>query len=274
MVKGLDFKYTEDKIDEIVNNETGETNPNFIYSDDEEEEVGFDLPSIEKQQINEDDIFDAPEIVKLEIKSDLNVPMEIVEPKIIEEEELLTKAGKPLSVNKSGKPRKTRKPMTEEQKKVCVENLRRGREMRKSMTDENVDKRKVNQDRERRKRELIEKKKQLELEKLENVVQGLENVVEDTKPKPRKKKVVEEDLKEEEVIKPIKSNSNLTSNDIKQLQLDAILEYDALRKERKKKKNQEKMIQQEKQKLRDSLSNEMKAVPNWRSTAGRFQGYY
>ena len=90
----------------------------------------------------------------------------------------------------------------------------------------------------------------------------------------KKKKVVEEDLKEEEVIKPIKSNSNLTSNDIKQLQLDAILEYDALRKERKKKKNQEKMIQQEKEKLRDSLRNEMKAVPNWRSTAGRFQGYY
>ena len=97
---------------------------------------------------------------------------------------------------------------------------------------------------------------------------GLEEVVEHTKPKPRRKK-------EEEPPTPKQSTtSNLSSDSIKQIQLDAILEYDALRKERKKIKKQNQLVENEKQKLRDSLTKEMNAVPNWRTVAGRFQNYY
>ena len=270
MLKAVSFNYTEDKveetIDDIVNDETGESNPNFVYSD-EDDYVGLELPNIEKKEIVKEDIFDEPEVkevkpLKLELKDDIE--MDIVEEEVIP----LTKMGRPMSLNKNGQPRKTRKPMSEEQKRVCAENLRRGREKKKLNSEENGDKLKINRDRMLRRKELIEKKKELELQKLENAVNGLEEVVEHTKPKPRRKK-------EEEPPTPRQSTtSNLSSDSIKQIQLDAILEYDALRKERKKIKKQNQLVENEKQKLRDSLTKEMSAIPKWKQAAGKWANYY
>ena len=170
--KAISFKFVDDQIDEIVNQETGESNPNFIYNDEPADDyVGLDLPDISKKEIVKEDIFDEPEPkenkMKLELVDDIEDTTEEEQPEesSSEEEEEVVKLpvrkirrpiiskknikdpqiinvihelpkvqldskGKPIKLNKNGLPRKERKPMTDEQKQKCLDNLKKGREKR------------------------------------------------------------------------------------------------------------------------------------------------
>ena len=168
MSKAISFKFVDDQIDEIVNQDTGESNPNFIYNDEPADDyVGLDLPDISKKEIVKEDIFDEPEpnTMKLELVDDIEDTTEEEQPEesSSEEEEEVVKLpvrkirrpiiskkniqdpqiinvihelpkvqldskGKPIKLNKNGLPRKERKPMTEEQKQKCLDNLKKGRE--------------------------------------------------------------------------------------------------------------------------------------------------
>ena len=57
---------------------------------------------------------------------------------------------------------------------------------------------------------------------------------------------------------------------MKDAQLEAIMEYDALRKKRKAKKKEDKMVQQQKEDLKKLVRREM----GWEETAGKYSGCY
>ena len=61
---------------------------------------------------------------------------------------------------------------------------------------------------------------------------------------------------------------------IKDAQLEAIMQYDSLRKERKKKKKEAQLIIDEQEKLKNTLRQEINNTPNWKQTAGRWSNYY
>jgi hypothetical protein len=261
--KNLQFKWNE----EDTNVDTGEENPNFIYAEDEppeiEDIIDLELPDISKTEIIESDIFDdeSSEEEELDVQPPDPVPIikSVAEVKPVAEVKQVAEV-KPVenipppsnqTLNKNGKPRKTRKPLTDQQRKVNLENLRLAREKRKNQKGKSqIEKQKVI-----KKETLMKQKEELDLELLEEEVS---------------------DKKEEvtQMKQPIEKQNKkgLTPHEIKQIQLDAILEYDALRKTRKAKKNEEKMVQAEKDKLKQNLQMEMKQ--GWEAVAGRWKTYY
>ena len=253
--KNLQFKWNE----EDTNVDTGEENPNFIYAEDEppeiEDIIDLELPDISKTEIIESDIFDdeSSEGEAEEEELDVQPPDPVPIVKQVAEVKPVENIPPPSNqtLNKNGKPRKTRKPLTDQQRKVNLENLRLAREKRKNQKGKSqIEKQKVI-----KKETLMKQKEELDLELLEEEVS---------------------DKKEEvtQMKQPIEKQNKkgLTPHEIKQIQLDAILEYDALRKTRKAKKNEEKMVQAEKDKLKQNLQMEMKQ--GWEKTAGKWSTYY
>ena len=248
--QNLQFKWN----DEDVNLETGEVNENFIYAEDEppeiEDTLDLELPDVSKTEIVESDIFDeSSEEEELDVQPPDPVPIvkEVTEVKLPENIPPLTNQ----TLNKNGKPRKTRKPLTDQQRKVNLENLRLAREKRKqSKGKAQLEKQKVI-----KKQTLLKQKEELDLELLEEEVSDKQEEVSQLKQPVEKK-----------------NKKGLTPEEIKQIQLDAILEYDTLRKSRKAKKNEAKMIQAEKDQLKHNLQMEMKQ--GWETTAGKWSTYY
>ena len=256
--QNLQFKWN----DEDVNLETGEVDPNFIYAEDEppeiEDTLDLELPDISKTEIVESEIFDeSSEEEELDVQPPDPVPIvkEVAEVKPVAEvklpEDVPPLASVHQTLNKNGKPRKTRKPLTDQQRKVNLENLRLAREKRKqSKGKAQLEKQKV-----MKKQTLLKQKEDLDLELLEEEVSDKQEEVSQLKQPVEKK-----------------NKKGLTPEEIKQIQLDAILEYDTLRKSRKAKKNEAKMIQAEKDQLKQNLQMEMKA--GWETTAGKWSTYY
>tara|TARA_R110001599_G_scaffold83078_1_gene223373 strand:+ start:1902 stop:2669 length:768 start_codon:yes stop_codon:yes gene_type:complete len=250
--QNLQFKWN----DEDVNLETGEVDPNFIYAEDEppeiEDTLDLELPDVSKTEIVESDIFDESSEEELDIQPPDPVP--IIKEVVVPEEVKLPENIPPLAnqtLNKNGKPRKTRKPLTDQQRKVNLENLRLAREKRKqSKGKAQLEKQKV-----MKKQTLLKQKEELDLELLEEEVSDKQEEVSQLKQPVEKK-----------------NKKGLTPEEIKQIQLDAILEYDTLRKSRKAKKNEAKMIQAEKDQLKHNLQMEMKQ--GWETTAGKWSTYY
>tara|TARA_R110000824_G_scaffold205325_2_gene390150 strand:+ start:191 stop:949 length:759 start_codon:yes stop_codon:yes gene_type:complete len=247
--QNLQFKWN----DEDVNLETGEVDPNFIYAEDEppeiEDTLDLELPDVSKTEIVESDIFDESSEEELDIQPPDPVPIikEVAEVKLPENIPPLANQ----TLNKNGKPRKTRKPLTDQQRKVNLENLRLAREKRKqSKGKAQLEKQKV-----MKKQTLLKQKEELDLELLEEEVSDKQEEVSQLKQPVEKK-----------------NKKGLTPEEIKQIQLDAILEYDTLRKSRKAKKNEAKMIQAEKDQLKHNLQMEMKQ--GWETTAGKWSTYY
>ena len=260
MSKAISFKFVDDQIDEIVNQDTGESNPNFIYNEEPADDyVGLDLPDISKKEIVKEDIFDEPEPnkMKLELVDDIEDTTEEEQPEesSSEEEEEVVKLpvrkirrpiiakknlqepqiinvihelpkvqldskGKPIKLNKNGLPRKERKPMTEEQKQKCLDNLKKGRE------------------------------------------------------KKSKQKAIQLEQKQIEQPKQKQKQNSISKDLIKDAQLEAIMQYDSLRKARKKKKKEAQLVVDEQEKLKNTLRQEINNTPNWKQTAGKWSNYY
>ena len=62
----------------------------------------------------------------------------------------------------------------------------------------------------------------------------------------------------------------LTKEEIKDIQLNAIMEYDGLRKKRKAKKKEEQMIEQHKQELKNLVKKEL----GWQDVSGKWSNCY
>jgi len=237
-----------DFVDDLVDESTGEENPNFIYEEekedtieDKEEDTIEDkiVSFVEPEPINDEEIFDAvlenPEkkIVNYNIPdSTINAGGTEATPPPVP----LKANGKPVKLNKNGKPRK---PISPEHLKKLQDARKKALETRRANKKEKVNT-----------KELQKKKKQLLIEKEQLEVNELEEQVKTKSTKP---------------IQKVEYINGLTKEDLYTAQLEAITKYDAVRKAQKKKKKEEQMIQREKKEMLNKIQH---ATSGWKSTAG------
>jgi len=231
--------------DDLVDESTGEENPNFIYEEekeDKEEDTIKDkiVSFVEPEPINDEEIFDAVLVLPEKKSVNYNIPdstinaggTEATPPPSVP----LKANGKPVKLNKNGKPRK---PISPEHLKKLQDARKKALETRRANKKEKVNT-----------KELQKKKKQLLIEKEQLEVNELEEQVKTKSTKP---------------IQKVEYINGLTKEDLYTAQLEAITKYDAVRKAQKKKKKEEQMIQREKKEMLNKIQH---ATSGWKSTAG------
>jgi hypothetical protein len=232
----VDFKFSEDTIDET----TGEENPNFIYDDDDDRSNGLKLEL-------EDDILSDDEPIKIveKEKPDSDDIFEDMSPKV-----------KQTKFAKADKVKKPRKPMSEEHKQKLALAREKAMLVRKQKAIEN----KKMKDLDIEEKELLKKQRVKKVQRLKEEVEGDDAVpLKETNDGSR--------------INTASAVSGLTKKDLEDAQLEAIMKYDAMRKEAKKKKKEEQMIEEGKKKM---LNNIQRATGNYsyRDGSNRFDGCY
>tara|TARA_R110000824_G_scaffold283022_5_gene471357 strand:+ start:1032 stop:1772 length:741 start_codon:yes stop_codon:yes gene_type:complete len=233
------FNFMEE---ELVNLDTDETNPNFVY----EGEESNDLKEIEFQE--------KPVINKKEIFEGNDTDEEIVDEEIVHEEHEPEPA--PASKPKKEKPppkekeKKKRKPMTEEHKAKLFAARDKAMKVRKANAEERKKMKAVD----------IEEQDLLKKQKIKRVKKLKEEVDSDH---------------EETIIKPIKQTSQITKKDLEDAQLDAIIKYEAMRKERKAEKKKAELVENERLNMINTI-NKATGGSNYRYKDGsnRFDNCY
>jgi hypothetical protein len=231
----VQFNFLEDEIDDEP-----EINESIVdIEDDETGEPPLSLPEpVERETIEHENIFDVPETPNQLLKElvDKKLPKPKKEPK--KQEPKLTKTGK------------VRKPMTEHQKEKLALGRQRALESRRRKKAEK-DEAKAQ---EKQEAELLKKKRQMDLEKLKKEVE------EPQTPKPAPAPVQPQGM-------------FLTPKQLEEAQLSAIMSYEKIRAERKKKKMEEQLIEQQKQEIRDKLTRPAGYGGHY-TEKNRFYGYY
>lgn len=192
-----------------------EVKVDFIPSDDEEEIIEEKYEEAEKLKVSFESESESEEEEE-EIKQEI-----FTKPEPKKKEPNLTK---------SGKPRKKRPPMSDAHK----EKLKFAREKAMAVRKKNAEERKQMKSVDKEEKELLKKQKIKRVKKLK------EEVEEDETPK-----------KKEDKTQPI-GITTFSKKDLEDAQYDAILKYDAIRKQRKKEK-QERLKE-------ESVQNELKAT--------------
>jgi len=173
---------------------------------------------VEREKINETDIFDNMELEKNDETDEQN-PNFIYEKIVVE---------KPKAVEKPVKQKKPRKPMSEEHKAKLALAREKAMIARKAKAEE----RKKMKALESEEKELLKQQKVKKVEKL--------------------KKEVEEPEVEPQIKQKI-STSTITRKDLEDAQFDAIVKYETLRKQRKAEKKEQQMLDQTKKELLNKL---------------------
>lgn len=240
----LDLKITEPPeaeppikaVVQAVNSETGEIDPNFVYDDDV---VEPELPEFKPKPTPDTDIF---------IEEEAKPPPQV---KVVPE-------GKPVKLNKNGKPRKKMSPEHLEKLKVARE---KAAAKKRFLKEERLKVKKEKDDMKHKKESLIKEKEQLDMSELEEQVQ-------------QKKKVKETPPTPLPVQLPKVEYPPITINDIQQASLNAILKVEALRKERKAEKKKKAQIDQYNQQTMKSLNKMEAKQPSWYIKDSPYNGLF
>jgi len=214
----MDFIPKVKNMDEPVNKETGEENPNFIYSDEEDFETYED---------------------EVEAKSESFIPQakaKTIQDDIFEEDEPPPKPKKERKLTKNGKERK---PMSEEHKAK----LQQAREKAFLVKKQKAEERKKLKEQDAEEKNLLKLKKQKDIEKLKKEVLGGDK----EEPKPQAPPPAPVPVRE------IIREPTLTKEDIEKAQLNAIMSYEKLRLARKEEKKKKQQEDAEMDRLRDKL---------------------
>jgi len=213
----VQFDFEPDSIpeDEPPYLEVSEGIPSLNMSiEDDYESNELDLPSIEKQEIIEDEIFQMPD--NLAVKPTYLPPQEPKKP--------LKRKG----VNKDGTQRK---PMSEEHKKK----LALAREKAKIAVEEKKKMRAEEKALAQEEKELLKKQKVKRVQKLKEEVESETPAVADA-----------------EKIQ-IPQTKALTMEDIQKAQFDAIMSYETLRKARKEEKKKAQMLEKQREDMKRTI---------------------
>ena len=242
----MDFIPKVKNMDEPVNKETGEENPNFIYSDEEDFETYEDevleqaksesfIPQAKAKTI-QDDIFE----------EDHDVPTP--PSKGAKKERKLTKNGK------------ERKPMSEEHKAK----LKQAREKAFLVKKQKAEERKKMKEQDAEEKKLLKLKKQKDIEKLKK------EVYEEPKPKPQPAPAPAPAPTPPVPVREIIREPTLTAKDIENAQLNAIMSYEKLRKQRKEEKKKKQSEDAEMDRLREKLMRAKNPKNNFSMNNGFF----
>ena len=202
-----------------ANKQTGEENPNFIYSDDEEvledEEIVETVEPKPEKPKPTNDIFE-------------DIPSQIVA-------DLESKIDKAKPTKRTKKPVDPNKP----KRKVDPEHMRKMREKAAETRARKKREKEEAQKLDSETKELSNRKKKLELEKMRKELDG---DAETEKPKPAPAPA------------PAKPAHLFTQEDLAKAQFEAIARYEVLRKDRKAKKREAQKIEAEKEALMKTLT--------------------
>ena len=260
---------------QFVDPDTGEENPNFIYTDvpemndTEEEEIDVvEHLTIEKEDIDINSIFDKAmndvgglDTIETEINEDVpEISLVVESPKkspkktaeisqVVESPKATQRSAKsnnkPVKLNKNGQPRKKR-VYTDAQREAMRERMKKAREQ----SGKNKAKKQEEKAQEKKYKDLMKQKKLLEMDEIEEKIKKKKEPKKEPEPEPA----------------PAPAPKGLSRDELKQAQFDAILQYETLRKQRKAKKKQEEQIQQYKKDVENSLKKEL----GWRDIAGEY----
>ena len=218
-----------------------QTQPDDTEIDDE---TGEETPNF---------IYDDDDSEEEQIKTSTYIPEPKKEP-IVEEEIFASKPKK--AVASTGK--KPRKPMSEEHK----EKLKSAREKALVARRAKAEERKQAKDMDKQEKDLLKLKRQKELNQLKREVEG--------EPKP--KVVFKEEPKPQirEIIKEVIKEPTITKKDLEDAQLDAIIKYEALRKDRKAKKKVDEAQKAHEEAVRQKILKAMRPNNQFNS---RYSGF-
>lgn len=245
---------------DFVDPDTGEENPNFIYTDvpemndDEEEEIDVvEHLTVEKEDIDINSIFDKAmndvgglDTIETEIPEGVPEISLVKSPKKTPVISQVKSNEKPVKLNKNGQPRKKR-VYTDAQREAMRERMKKAREQ----SGKNKAKKQEEKAQEKKYKELMKQKKLLEMDEIEEKIKKKKEPKKEPAPAP---------------AISIEAPKGLSREELKQAQFDAILQYETLRKQRKAKKKQEEQIKQYKQDVENSLKKEL----GWRDIAGEY----
>ena len=215
----------------------------------QEDDIQEDEPVEYKEAEKEEEDFESyeDELIKIEEKEKPNENdiFENIPSPVKQEPQAKQTEPTPKGAVKFKKPRK---PMSEEHKQKLALAREKAMKVRKEKAEEKKKMKALDNE----EKELLKKQKVKKVQKL--------------------KEEVEEDL-DEPVYKIDKKIMNLTKKDLEDAQLEAIMKYDAMRKERKAKKREEQMIEEGKKKM---LNNIQRATGtySYRDGSNRFDGCY
>ena len=148
----------------------------------------------------------------------------------------------------NAKPKKPRKPMTEEHKAKLALAREKAMASRKAKAEE----RKKMKALENEEKELVKKQRVKRVQKLKEEVDRLDrgsSNQRDAEGSEEPKETIESPPKSQQSI----DHHNLTRKDLEEAQLEAIIKYEAMRKERKAKKKEEQIIEAEKQRMLNTI---------------------
>ena len=229
------FNFREEDMSE-VDSETGEDNPNFIYEEDDEPTGALQgLEIVEKPAINNSDIFEQSEEEEVEIIKESIKPEKKV---IFKDNEKPLKPVKPKVSD--GKEKKKRKPMSEEHKAK----LKIAREKAMAVRKANAIERKQMKAVDNEEKELLKKQKVKRVQKLKKEVESDEDEIPVIGNHPTREKARE----------PSYPTSTITKKDLEDAQLDAIMKYEAMRKQRKAEKKQAELVEKERLKMLNTIN--------------------
>ena len=209
--------------EEDINKETGEENPNFVYDDDDE-------PSAKKQE-ELIKIEEKEEIISKDIFDDMPDNIAVIPDEI---KEVLMEEGIPLKKEKPApkeKEKKKRKPMSEEHKQKLALAREKAMIVRKAKAEEKKKMKALD----------TEEKELLKTQKIKRVKKLKEDVDSDDAEVPKSKPSASLGI------------TTFTKKDLEDAQYDAIMKYDAVRKQRKKEKKEAEMVERDKQKMLNTI---------------------
>ena len=239
----MDFIPKVTKMD--VNKETGEENPNFIYSDDE----------VEDFESYEDEVQSKEEFIPQPVKK------VVQEESIFEDDEPKPKT-KPKKEPKLTKNGKQRKPMSEEHKAK----LQQAREKAFLVKKQKAEERKKLKEQEAEEKKLLKLKKQKDIEKLKKEVLGEDKEESKPAPTPAPTPTPPVPVPVREIIR----EPTLTKEDLEKAQLSAIMSYEKLRKQRKEEKKKKQAEDDEMERLRQKLMRAKNPRNNFSMNSGFF----
>lgn len=258
----LQYDIIEEKVEE-VNEETGEDNPNFIYTEADEGDA-------EQEQLEDEEI-GLPEFVPKPKPNDEDIFEEsVVKPKPIKVDSRVREPAPSGRLNKNGQPRKKRKPMTEHQKELLAEARKKAFAKKKFLAEQRKGEKEVVQQNKAKKKQLLQEKEKLEVDDLEQEVEQKKKIVSQRKKVIQEPKVSDDD---DEYMIPDpthKKSQYITKKDLEQAQLATLVHYEQMRKARKAEKKKK---QQEAEYL-NQVATTIKKVNGWKEVAGPYSGFF
>jgi hypothetical protein len=163
----------------------------------------------------------------------------------------------PQKLTKAGKPRKKRRPLTEQEKERLAKAREKATEARRRKAAEKREALEL----EKKEKELLKKQRKKKLDDLEKSLETKEEKVEKVEQKVETPIAKEPQPVKEKEVSFSPTQGLFSQKDLDEAVMNGIMGYEKIRKERKAKKKEEEAKEKEKQQLKKTISNAINRRP-------------